>query len=503
MSGSHEALDANGVIELQRTAGNSAVTAAIQRKAIASGGETAALEDLDLTDQSAISPSIRAKDQAIARSDKDRAHHNVTITNKNYVGGYENAGADHPVPTIHVGTEGRAAGGETLLQLQSDYNAYTPLLRATLKSMGRLKDLDAAGAKLDPAALKADPKVAAKFTSTAASGKLAGVALNAWSDQATEEEIAVESMRAGFQQLNAAIHGFRAAETMLKHRQKQAKLENAEAKKEKIDQTVETLEKIVDTCFKAYEMAEGIETFLDTTRDVKDLEAVEAKESYKESHSKQQSLGRAATVVEQQIQKHKGKAKDWLKEGGLTFKNVLIFATNNEQEYEQLTTQIAQLKSDLADLEFKKEDEQIREAEDQLEGMKLEIGVRIKQTRAKRDAARAAAGSFGDIMAGDEGTLAMYAAQAYMDLAINGGAANRQRESRIDPYLGWLYGFLKDNAYVALGHGWKPDWNDLQEWGQEMVEQRDFFSGKQPDWSKKAAEWNAFFEEVTAGPLVK
>jgi len=515
ISGRREGLSREALAHLQRTAGNTAVSAALldaepgrrepglQRKAIPSGVEEAELEQLDIESDSAMSSSMKAKAHATARGDKDKQHGNVTITNPNYVGGYEQAGADHPVPTIHVGSAARAAGGETLMQLQTDYNAYTPLLRLTLGAMGRLKDLDRTGAKLDPASLKSDPKLAAKFSPTRAGGDEPSLGFDAWHAAASDEKIAVSSMRAGFQQLRAAISGFRAAEGMLKRRQKQAQLETAKGKKEKIDQTVETLEKIVETSFKVYETAESIESFFEKPRDVRDLEEVEAKENYKETRSAQQSLGSAATVMGEKMKKHHKKVESWLKDGGLTFKNVLIFATGNAKEYEELTKQISQLQNDLAELGFDIETNQIRQADEQLQGMKLEIGVRIQAATGKRDQARKAARTYGHIMAGDEGALAMFAAQAYQDLAIDGGAADRLRETRIDPYLGWLLAFLKNNAYIALGHGWRQDWDDLQAWGQDMVEQRNFFSTHQPMWNEKAGEWNAFFEQLTGGPLVR
>jgi hypothetical protein len=484
--------------------GRGSLALVVQRRAIPSGIETAQLEDLEVNHDPSISDAAKLKQHAIARGDRDKEHHNVKITNANYVGGYEHQGAEIEVPTIHVGPKARAAGGLTLMQLETDYNAYTPSLRATLRAMGRLKDLDTAGAKTDPAALLHDPKLAAKFHLDPNRGDDDRIGhFDVWHAQATEEKIAVANMGAGFKQLQAAISGFRAAEGMLRRRQRQAELEDAKGKKERIDQTVETLEKIVDTCFKAVEAAESVESFLESTRDVADLEAIEAKESYKQTRSAQQSLGAAAEKVGEQIKKHHKQVESWLKEGGITLKNVLIFATGNANEYEQLTQQISKLNKQIADLGFDIETNQIREAEERLDGMKLEIGVRIQTAAAKQEQARMGARTFGHSMAGDEGALAMFAAQTYQDLAIFGGDADRQRRTRIDPYLGWLLGFLDRNAYPALGNGWQDDWNVLQAWGQAMVEQREFFTARAPEWKQKAQAWNEFFAQLTGGPLVR
>src|SRR5262249_13854551 len=106
-------------------------------------------------------------------------------------------------------------------------------------------------------------------------------------------------------------------------------------------------------------------------------------------------------------------------------------------------------------------------------------------------------------MGGNEGALAMFAAQAYQDLALFGGEADRLRKSRIDRYIGWFFGFVKDSPYVAEGHGWDEDWLVMRGWGQQMVEQREFFSRKTPEWQQKAAQWNAFLATMTGGALMK
>jgi hypothetical protein len=225
--------------------GRGSLAPVVQRRAIPSGIETAQLEDLEVNHDPSISDAAKLKQHAIARGDRDREHHNVKITNANYVGGYEHQGAEMAVPTIHVGPKARAAGGLTLMQLETDYNAYTPWLRATLRAMGRLKDLDTGGAKTDPAAFLHDPKLAAKFHLDPNRGDDDRIGhFDVWHEQATDEKIAVANMGAGFKQLEAAISGFRAAEGMLRRRRKQAELEDAKGKKERIDQTVETLEKI-------------------------------------------------------------------------------------------------------------------------------------------------------------------------------------------------------------------------------------------------------------------
>jgi Domain of unknown function (DUF4157) len=493
------------------------IAAAAQPRA---GAERESLEDLDIQSDTAwMSEDMKKKQHSIARAEKDRAHRNVTIFNANYVGSYEREGMMHEVPTIHIGPKGRAAGGETLVQLEIDYNDYVPLLRSTLRAMGRLKDLDNAGAKLDPGTLAADPRLAKGFKPLNAERPADNEKIgdfDTWSAHATEERIAIASMGAGFHQLKAAISGFRAAEGMLKRRKKQGDLAVSESKKAVIDQKVEMLEKIIDKCFKAVEMAQGIEAMLAFSPEFKELETIEGpggKKSTmthqqsegwgKRTRSMEQSIGGAAATMGEQLKKRHTQVESWLKEGGVTLKNVLIFATGDAKEYERLTQEISRLKNDIAQLGFDIETDTIKQAEEQLEGMKLEIGVRTQQAGAKKGQARAAARTFGQSMAGGEGALAMYAAQAYQDLALFGGEADRLRKARIDRYLGWLYGFLKDTPWVAEGHGWYDDWIVMREWGQQMVEQREFFSRRTPEWQQKATQWNAFFATLTGGGLVK
>jgi hypothetical protein len=491
--------------------------------AVTAGAETASLQELDLDPALASMPAdMKRKWVGTARTE-ERGRKGVTIFNANFLGGNEMAGVLHEVPTIHIGPAARAEGGETLIQLQLDYNDYVPLLHATLRAMGRLKDLDNAGAKLDPAAVMADPKLAAHFKPLDAThGKdkdrvndLIGD-FDTWSGHATEEQIAVASMGAGFDQLKAAISGFRAAEGMLRRRQKEAKLAGDESKKAAIDEKVETLVKIVETCFKAVEYAESVESLIEMSTEFHELETVEGvggktstmtkqqSEGWgKRTESTQQSLGSAAAKIGEQLKKQHTRVESWMKEGGVTLKNVLIFATHDAKEYDQLTHDISQLKNDIAQLGYNIETDKIREAEKQLEGMKLEIGVRTKTARAKQGEARAAARTFGTGMAGNEGALAMFAAQAYQDLALFGGEADRLRRTRIDRYTGWLYAFVADSPYVAKGHGWYEDWITLRDWGQYLVEQRDFFTPRVPEWQQKAAQWNEFFAEMTGGGLLK
>ena len=531
------------LLELQRVAGNQAVAGVIrrwqaensllrgldsgrpsidvQRRVIESGAEKAELEQLDLGSEAGMSESMKRNKHQIVRGEKDKEHHNVTITNAHFVGGYEHAGADHPVPHIRVGDRALAKGGDTLRQLQVDYNAYTPSLKPTLRGMGRLKDLENAGAKLDPAAVEADPALAAKFAMNP--GQFAqkdqrAVAFNAWSAEAKREEIAVAKVAAGYQQLRAAITGFRRAEYLLQGRNKQAALEGAEAKKEKIDQTVETLHKIVDVSFKALEGLEQIESFMESGVELKELSAAEEevakhetneqaaesrKDVYKQTRSKQQAAMDAGKWSKDKVAWMRKHAGDWAKEGGLTLDNVLIFATGNAAEYQQLTTQINNLKADLVELKFNEETLEIKEASERLDGMKLEVGIRIREAKADRESARAAAGTFGHVMGGDEGTLAMFAAQAYEDLATFGGAADRQRRTTLDSRLGWLLAFLQNNKDIARGHDWADDWLTLGEWGQNLVEQRDFFSERTPEWISRARAWNEFLARMTGGGLTR
>jgi hypothetical protein len=223
----------------------------------------------------------------------------------------------------------------------------------------------------------------------------------------------------------------------------------------------------------------------------------------KRTKSMQQSLGSGAAALGEQLKKRHSQVESWAKSGGITLKNVLLVATGNAKEYEELTQQIGVLKNGIAQLGFDIETSQINQAQEQLDGMKLEVGVRTRGAAAKQGEARAAARTFGQGVGGSEGALAMYAAQAYQDLALFGGEADKLRRTRIDRYLGWLFAFVKDSPYVAEGHGWYEDWITLRDWGQQMVEQRDFFSTRVPEWKQKAMAWNDFFATMTGGGVMK
>jgi hypothetical protein len=455
------------LLRLQRTAGNQAVStlietnratgATIQRN-VATGTEQSQLEELEIVSDSGMTAAQKKKSQASARRDQMYpGNRKVTIVNPNYVGSYEHAGADHPVPTIQVGSEARVRGGGRLGKLQTEYDTYTPSLRATLKAMGRLKDLDNAGAKIDPAALKSDPKLAARFGGRAGDHSKE---FHTWSALATDQGDTVKDMQVGFEHLKAALFGFRAAQNLLEQRQKRGQLEEAKSKKKEIDETMETLVSIIETCRKAYDWSEALEG------------AALANEAVDASGIKQE--------VKQEL---------------------LLFATGKSKEYKRLTKQIEALQKNLVALKFKEESDRINESFTELGAMQKEVQNRVGHASHKGGQARAAAGDFGTAMAGEDGALAMFAAQAYQDLAFHGSSADDQRRGRIDPHLTWLFGFLEHDRKRAEAERWTEDWSILVEWGQQMVEQRNFFSERTPEWNKKAAAWNEFFVELTGGPL--
>jgi len=55
---------------------------------IESGAEKAELEQLDLGSETGMPESMKRNKHQIARGERDREHHNVTITNAHFVGGY-------------------------------------------------------------------------------------------------------------------------------------------------------------------------------------------------------------------------------------------------------------------------------------------------------------------------------------------------------------------------------------------------------------------------------
>jgi hypothetical protein len=197
------------------------------------------------------------------------------------------------------------------------------------------------------------------------------------------------------------------------------------------------------------------------------------------------------------LSRHKADIEKWAKSSGLTLKNVFLVCTGDYAKYGALKDDIAIAKQKVEQLGMDIETQQIKQAEVQLDGMVMEVNVRAEKVGVQQRTARGAAGAFGGVVGGDDGTLAMYAAQAYKDLTLFGGEASREHKAKLAPRLGWLGGLLDDTKYTVGKAGSMDEWRDVYEWAVGMGEQQEFLDERLPDWNAKSAAWNQFFAQMT------
>src|SRR5688572_11205032 len=80
------------------------------------------------------------------------------LVNPNASGQFEKKGVELGAmgDTLHTSAPVKNDIGSGLVEYETGYNMHTAPLRSTLRSMGRLKDMQSAGAPMDPAELKSD-----------------------------------------------------------------------------------------------------------------------------------------------------------------------------------------------------------------------------------------------------------------------------------------------------------------------------------------------------------
>lgn len=464
---------------------------------------------------------------------------------------------------LHLGTPIKHDAGPVLEQYESAYNAYAQPLRSTLRSMGRVKDVALTGAPMTPAELMKRPELAARFSKLKPeSNDQAQGSYNEWSQAQTKLSSDVKKFGAGQHQLNAAVAGYRKVQQLLEQRRTEAKKAAKEKELHEIEESAEILAKIVETSFEAWgaigEIEEGIErktAFNENAEgdDPRDVEKQPAgnkdptpnyagggkdDDPYGEKNAQKPSAIRQATgnFIEEASYAGKGVAgvvsiaKSKLPEGGslsLSVRNVFVALQGNAKKYTTLETQIGDLTTKLRKLELAQESSMIEAATEQLKGTKLEFVGQRHDIQTGRVNARKFAKQFGKQMGGDKGTMAMYAAEAYAELAAFGELAAQQRKDMVDPLWGPVHRYLVDTNTKHLsvvdeqedkhriarekrsGEKEKPangvsamaDAKDLAMNVQAVGEQRTYFAQHLPEWKRNNQQWSEFLKQHTGEPL--
>src|SRR5262245_48167576 len=158
------------------------------------------------------------------------------------------------LPNLHLPELLVHHGGATLTRYQTDTNAFNGSMRLAMNSLGRAKDLAAAGAPAEPEAVSAKLKHGMEKK---AHSETAETAFNLWSDQHSEIDETFELSLAEKEQLQSALEKLRSARTYLVERQKKAEKARLTEEKAKIDEAVDVAVEILEITLDVYKMAYG------------------------------------------------------------------------------------------------------------------------------------------------------------------------------------------------------------------------------------------------------
>lgn len=412
------------------------------------------------------------------------------------------------------------------------YNMYSIPYGMTLKALGRTKDLSTAGAAMTPADLqKKQPKLAQRFAglTNGREPQSAGPAFNDWSRVQKQLSTNVSVTNAAQVHLQAAIYGFKEAQAMIEQRKLAARKAADTAELNEINETAETLARVVDVSVAAVASAAEIETVLSESApldeaaegvgDLKGIEQTNNTDLFNGTAS--DPTGANLRLEKTKTQKASGAAsdaKDVAKTGGaiakrvhqtvketngadfkLSLKDIFVIADGDGAKYSQLTKDIAhinQLSARWGDDQFKNA---VKRAHTDLDAAVLDVHAKQRANRDDSLDARRKASDFATaIGGGEEGTLAMYAAEAYQELAAHGDAANDIRARLVDEPWSKVYRWLNNYPAAIQGTLAGRDAKTLANNVKQVGEQREFLQGSLPEWKERAAEWSDFFKR----PLV-
>jgi hypothetical protein len=482
-----------------------------------------------------------------------RAHEQKRILNPSAAGYFEIEGgnAGGLGAPLHIGAEIKKDGGPAIGQYEAAYNSYSIPLRSTLRSMGRLRDVSLTGAPMTPAEMMRNPKLAARFKNLSLAGQSDANATQMfqerayqdWAQSQTKTSIDVQRFGSSQHELASVLTDYRRVQKLIAQRKAEAKQAGKHGELDEINEAAETLARIVEVSVEAWstaglieeEMASQVAGFnanaegLGSTDDLPLNKDVDWEKGTGEDplgrtsprslpKGKGQKAGDLADTVAQgskmggTIGKEVNeKIRKIVKEKAgnsttfsISMKDMFVLAMGKGDEYVRLQRDIIALDAKIKKLKIDQEVDTIHSAGERMKGMKLEFSAIRNEVRADRKAARADAKVFGRTLgAGNEGVMAMYAAEAYQELAAFGALADQQRKDMVDPTWGQVAGYLQrvdEKRFIAIGA--ESDAIALNENVHAVREQRAFFAKHLPEWQQRAHQWSAFLGGKTGTPLV-
>lgn len=413
---------------------------------------------------------------------------------------------------LHIGRELKKDGGRIIDHYEDGYNTYAQPLRSTLRAMGRVKDVSLTGAPMTPEELKQRPDLLARFERLSGDGAnwAQEMAYNNWTDHQTKLQLQIERLGASQHELAACIANYRRVQAKLKQRKLQAQRAADSAKIAKIEETAAMLAQIVEVCAIAASSIGSMGTAVGAELATEGLAELGGVEAAAETVTTQQRVANAATRAAAGAKKGHAAVTDVaakLKKAGalnLTLKDVFIVVIGDSKEYSKLQEKIERVDENLQTLAFVEEAHDVFAAKEKMKAMSIELAVRRGELRAERTLARRAARTFGRSLGENgEAVPAMYAAEAFQELAQFGAQAARERQTLVDPRWGAVYNYINGNdvgRYAALGA--HSDAVALATNLKAVREQRDYFNKHLPDWELRAKQWNDFLADRTGAPLL-
>lgn len=477
-----------------------------------------------------------------------RAHEQKRILKPSAAGYFEVEGgnAGGLGAPLHLGPEIKKDGGASIGQYEAAYNSYAIPLRSTLRSMGRLKDVSMTGAPLTPAELKQNPKLAARFgnlslTKQADAGKQR--AYHDWAEAQTKTQIDVQRFGASQYELASVVSDYRRVQKLIAQRQAEATRAGKMSELGVINEAAQTLARIVEVSVEAWntaglieeEMASqvaGLNANAEGLGSIDDLPVNQGIDWEKGTgddplgrtsprslpKGKGQKAGDLADTVAQgskmggRIGKQVNeKISKFVKENAaksttfsISMKDIFVLMMGKGEEYMKLQQDIAALDGKIKKLGMEQEVLTIRSAAARMNGMNLEFLAIGKQVSADRQAARAGARLFAQSVGGGaDGAMAMYAAEAYQELATFGALADQQRRGMVDQLRGQVAAYVHGvdkHRFIAIGA--ESDALALNDNLQAVKEQRAYFTEHLPEWQQRAHQWSEFLGSKTGTPLV-
>jgi hypothetical protein len=415
---------------------------------------------------------------------------------------------------IHLGPELKKDGGPVIGEYEAAYNTYAVPLRSTLRAMGRVKDVSLTGAPLTPAELMKRPDLAARFRKlNPTSGDVQqDQAFNDWSNNQKKMTGDIQRFGGGQHQMAAVLANYRSVQKKLAQRRVEAERSAKQAEIREIEETAETLSRIVEFTSEALAASGEIEEMLDRKvaldENAEGMEEGAGEVSGEGTKTKKQRAAGAvqdaasAGVIGKSVLSN---ARDQLAKTGKFEMNLqgIFLAVVGGEKYAQLQRDTVVLNAKIASLKLDAEAEEVKSANEQLMGFKMEFISTQQNVRTDRVASRRGAKTFAKSMnAGADGIDAMYAAEAYQELANFGALAAQQRRDFVDPVWGRAHGYVYGyDAHRFEAIGAMEDARQLATNLQAVQEQRGYLGKHVPEWQTVAKQWDAFLKERTGNAL--